>query len=390
MELKKHYIVILSFCVFSGIGFVIGACTPPGGGGGTTDPLAEIKERFETSLHNTREGKATFYEADDGFFSLTGIPISDLPCQKCHGPQYADGTTIGEEYEPGCADCHADPENPTGEIADSVCLNCHGRQAAEQNFAADVHKDAGFACIDCHKEEEMHGTGESVISFLANNATFVKCEDCHVEGGQAGAVPSNTSHTLHGDALACDACHVTTVSSCYNCHFESEVAETGKRFFAQMPRTGFKMLMNFNGKVTTATFQTLVNEGDTFVTIAPFHGHAITADGSACGDCHLQGGNGNQNLVEYSDTGIITVTGWDAEAEGEARLVGPNGVIPVPEDWFTALEFAFLDYTGNATDTINGSDNLALWDFLKIEKDGGHIVFGSPLTQEQMDKLLNN
>ena len=84
------------------------------------------------------------------------------------------------------------------------------------------------------------------------------------------------------------------------------------------------------------------------------------------------------------------MTDWNAAAEGANRLVGPTGVIPVPPDWQTALEFAFLDYTGDATDAISKEDNLPLWDFLKNTADGSHIVYGSPLTEAQMNALIDN
>ena len=341
-------------------------------------------DTFPTSFHGAREGKRDFYEAEDGFVTLTGIPYDDLPCKNCHAAALADGTPVDNEtYVPSCADCHADVEDPTSEVADSICLGCHGRQGAEQNLFSSVHREAGMGCMDCHTDREMHGDGTEYGSFLSPGAMDADCDNCHVEGGSA-VPPSATNmfHTLHGDALHCSACHVASVSSCYNCHFESEVAHTGKRFFGQAPRTGFKMLMNYEGKVHTATFQTLSHEGQTFLTIAPFFGHSVTKEGIMCDDCH-----GNAAVTEYNDTGQIVVTRWDPEAEGTDRLIGPTGVIPIPPDWETALQFDFLDYTGEATDPINRDDNLPLWDFLKTGADGQHAPFGEPLTVDQMNAL---
>lgn len=353
------------------------------------DPIAQREAWFPTSFHGSRHGKANFYEAPDGFANLTGIPASNLPCAQCHAANYADGMAVDNAtYQPGCRDCHADPASP-GPVADTVCLGCHGRQGAEQNLFTDVHRAAGMGCSNCHTDREMHGDGTQYASLLAAGATDTRCETCHVDGDAPPADPAQLAHIIHLDSVSCSACHVESVSSCYNCHFESEVARTGKRFFNQAPRTGFKMLVNFEGKVRTATFQTLSHEGKTFVAIAPFVGHSVTRQGSACGDCHLQGGTGNQNLKEYVDSGKITVTRWDAQAEGAARLVGPTGIIPVPPDWQTALEFAFLQYTGADTDPINKDENLPLWDFLKTEQDGQHMPYGTPLTAEQMEKLAD-
>jgi len=355
-------------------------------------PTAPSPEKtFPTSLHATRNGKQTFYEAADGFATLTGIPYDDLVCKKCHAATLSNGDPVdAATYAPSCADCHVDPDNPTANVADETCLGCHGRQDAEKKLFTDVHRDAGMGCADCHSAREMHGDGTEYASLLSDGALDTDCENCHVAGGSAPVPGPNTFHSLHQDKLHCSACHVKSVSTCYSCHFESEVAETGKRFFNQTPRFGFKMLMNYKGKVYPAAFQSLVNDGKSFVAIAPFYAHSITKDGITCGDCHRQGGSGNANVEEYKNTGKIVVTSWNAAATGADRLVGPTGVIPITQDWKTALEFAHVDYTGNATDPIDKDANLPLWDFLKNTTDGSHIVFGSPLTQAQMDALTNN
>ncbi len=358
----------------------------------TEDKLTVAQRNFPTSLHATRRGKATFYSAPDGFGTITGIPYEQLTCVKCHSATYADGTPVDKAtYEPSCRDCHVDPEKPADHpVTDQICLGCHGRQGAEQRLFTDVHRTAGMNCVDCHTQREMHGDGTAYASFLSPGASDADCENCHVTGGTAPEPGTNMYHTLHLNDVHCSACHVKSVSTCYNCHFDSEVAIGKKRFFAQSPRTGFKMLMNYNGKVHTATFQALSYQGKTFVAIAPFFGHSITKEGITCGDCHLRGGSGNANLKEYVDTGKITVTSWDATKTGAERLVGPKGVIPIPQDWKTALRFVFLNYTGAATDAINAVDNLPLWDFLKNTADGAHAPFGEPLTPEQMNKLINN
>jgi hypothetical protein len=91
----------------------------------------------------------------------------------------------------------------------------------------------------------------------------------------------------------------------------------------------------------------------------------------------------------YDDHGKIVVTSWNAGASGSDRLVGPSGVIPVPADWKTALEFVFLNYSGAPTDPVNGAANLPLWDYLETGSDGSHIVYGSPLTSSQIQALID-
>ncbi len=39
---------------------------------------------YYSSLHYTGEGMRYWYEKDDGFMSITGIPYKELDCSKCH------------------------------------------------------------------------------------------------------------------------------------------------------------------------------------------------------------------------------------------------------------------------------------------------------------------
>ncbi|UCF32499.1 MAG: SMP-30/gluconolactonase/LRE family protein [Phycisphaerales bacterium] len=328
---------------------------------------------FPTSLHGTRAGKAYFYSADNGGFeTITGIPMDDLDCQECHAPTYADGTPVDPAtYEPQCLDCHADPSAP-GPVADSICFGCHGRQNVEANVFGlqDVHRDMGFACTDCHSIGDMHGDGNVYNSQLDPGAIDADCENCHTE-----FEPGNVAHEVHMDTVDCSACHVSTVITCYNCHFESELAGGGKRFFAP-PRQDFKFLVNFEGKVHDATIQSLVYDGQSFYTMAPYYAHAVSSVPATCTDCH-----GNAAVAEYDSTGQITVTEWDA---GTTTLSGPTGVIPVPPDWDTSLKFDFLDYTGDASDPTT---DPAAWVFLKSGADLTQMLYGEPLTVDQLDKL---
>lgn len=342
---------------------------------GTTPPPSEQELNFPTSLHATRKGKETFYAGTNGFFNLTDVAYSTLACNDCHAATLADGTAVdAETYEPSCADCHADPENPTSSVADSICLGCHSRQANEQNLFDDVHRTAGFTCMSCHTSEEMHGDGEEYDSLL--DTVGPQCEDCHSEDGEAGAPPSNAAHGIHGATVNCSACHVKSVIACYNCHFESEVAGAGKRFLTP-PFKDFKMLVNFRGQVHPATFQALVYDQQTFYAIAPYYAHTVTAEVD-CDDCH-----GNAAVTEYADTGNISV----ATIVG-GELQRPSGVIPVPPDYATALLFDFYDYTGDPETPIAETDPN-LWQFLKRGPDLTQMLYGTPLTADQMDSLTD-
>ena len=146
----------------------------------TLSAFAVSQLGLEESLHGTREGKAYFYsEAQGGFETLTGIPMSDLSCQNCHAPTLADGTPVdGATYEPSCGDCHDFPGQGGPAVQDSTCLGCHGRQGAEKTLSgnpnlgpmfADVHASAGFMCTTCHGKEEfpvIHGDDDTVYNSM--------------------------------------------------------------------------------------------------------------------------------------------------------------------------------------------------------------------------------
>ena len=81
----------------------------PGGGSGVDQSpgrIRDIEERFATSLHNTRKGKATYYSAVDGFEQITGVPYDNLSCKNCH-----DKNLVPDWQEPTCTDCHLGAED---------------------------------------------------------------------------------------------------------------------------------------------------------------------------------------------------------------------------------------------------------------------------------------
>jgi hypothetical protein len=77
---------------------------------------------FLSSLHHTGEGMRYWYEAKDGFMTITGIPYEELGCKGCHVKS--------------CNDCHL--EKKKGKMVYSMdkarssqtCLKCHSREKA--------------------------------------------------------------------------------------------------------------------------------------------------------------------------------------------------------------------------------------------------------------------
>lgn len=327
-------------------------------------------EYFETSLHLTGQGKQTWYNANpnQGFERFTGEAYANISCKTCH-----------EEATRGrCERCHTDvaPGEEPGLGAtiasDDVCIGCHGRQGAEINLGfTDVHRTAGFRCMDCHSMGDVHGDGTAYNSMLEDGAIDAKCENCHVTGGQAGPPPSNSEHNLHLASIDCSTCHMQTVVTCHNCHFETEIAQGVKKFFGPPPFPGpggsWLFMVNRNGKVHPANFQSVkfgaAPNAKTFMALAPFYGHTITASGRTCGDCH-----DNANIADYNADGAIAVTTWNGTGFDRAA-----GAIPVPPDYLTALklDFADLDGTGN-------------WVFLETGPDTIQLMYGTPLTASQM------
>ncbi|MEA3278961.1 MAG: hypothetical protein U9Q81_27445 [Pseudomonadota bacterium] len=411
---------------------------PPGvgpGDGGDQSPgrIKDIEERFETSLHNTRKGKETYYSADDGFFQLTHVPYDTLPCKDCHNK-----SAFPDWEEPVCLDCHLYAEDDPPDYAppnDATCLGCHGRQNAEHNLfkdedgePIDVHSQLEMACMDCHVEEEVHGDGTEYLSMRDPGVFKISCSDagCHqdVLEGPGGSEPTadadsveeilsrraSAFHWRHLETVDCAACHAESVISCDSCHFDTEVAGAGKRYYRQIPQTGFKLLLNHHGKVRTASYQSLTwgtSDLDTsgepagedvedvaFYVLAPYSTHTITeAENLRCRDCHVvvRGNNpdnlrvfGNAALKEYLSTGYMTVSQWDEET---GMLLAPQGVIPVPPDWEDALLFDFAYYLGEPTDPVVKDPEGTTWDHLEPETVGMHMPYGTPLTEEQMDRL---
>ena len=70
-------------------------------------------------------------------------------------------------------------------------------------------------------------------------------------------------------------------------------------------------------------------------------------------------------------------------------LLAPTGIIPVPPDWEQALLFDFAYYLGPATDPIQQDSGGTTWGVLEPETVEMHMPYGTPLSEEQMNKLIS-
>ncbi|NQV01059.1 MAG: T9SS type A sorting domain-containing protein [Bacteroidia bacterium] len=332
---------------------------------------------FENSLHKTREGKNTAYNAANGGMELlTGIPMDSLNCKKCHSSTglYPNGDTINPiTYVPSCEDCHDFSQGTT--VLEQTCLNCHSRQSSEIAFypTEDVHRNAGMTCMDCHPKEELHGDdGIYYASCLEDGAIQVACEDCHTP------LPSNSSHDTHVDYVSCNACHVVSVVTCVSCHFETNLAIGKTR--ANTKLKDFKLLVKKNGKVSVGNFSTMGYDGMGNYIISSYHSHVIAKDATDCEDCHFNMGGSNVAIGEYNASGTMTLSTWDA---GTKKIIGPSGVIPIPGDWLAAIKQAWATYT----DPTEWPSNPDHWEFMTDSTWNAHLYYCEALDGPTMAKL---
>lgn len=314
---------------------------------------------FNYSLHHTSEGMRYWYEENDGFMDITGIPYSDkrLDCQNCHVKS--------------CEPCHAlfkdDVCSYSLEKArkQETCLACHKREGSsfaigKKKNMEDVHIQAGMQCTDCHTASEVHGDGTTYKSMRDEGAVVTKCSNCH----KFDEEKLSRSHKVHKEKLDCAACHVENSIFCLNCHFNSVIAQGSRKGNFFPPQQDWLLLVNYNGKVTSGTMQSLVHDGKPFITYAPFFTHAIQKEGRKCTDCHA---NDAVNLV-------IEGKSVHMAKFSDGSIESWRGVVPFAP---ALLKWDFLDKEGDTWIplTFEGEPKIQL------------SCYATPLTDEQLKKM---
>jgi len=310
---------------------------------------------YYSSLHATAKGMAYWYDkAQGGLESITGVPYAEVGCNKCHVNS--------------CDVCHKTTldgkpvySTATAESQEN-CLVCHARESFmmikidKEANTPDVHFNSGMSCMDCHTAREIHGDGVEYKSMKEMGAMDAKCETCHEE------VSESISHDIHGDKLDCKACHVRHVVSCTNCHFETMIKEKKR---VSLPVSGWKFLMNYNGKVTSANMQTFVApENKTFIMFAPQFSHSVKKEGDKCEECHA-----TQNVKQVLKN-KINLTWLE-----EGKIQQTKGAIPVVDG--VQYNSVYQNYENGIWTPITNPATP------KVQ----YVGFGSPLTREQLDEL---
>lgn len=316
--------------------------------------IAGDEDCFSRSLHATGEGMRYWYEEEGGLMNITGIPYADLDCSNCH---------INS-----CDRCHATSDEQAGTCAYSTaeakktatCLQCHGREnltykMCEKQGTLDVH---GRQCTDCHGASDVHGDGKVYRSMRDPGAVKTNCMQCH-EGG----IGDSRAHTVHKDKLDCAACHVSATTACMNCHMDTFL-QTGSRKGNFLPMQDWLLLINHEGKVTSATAMTLVYKDQKFVCYGPYFTHAIQPQGKQCADCHA-----NEAVKRLKAGDKVPMMRFE-----NGEVVNWQGVVPVIDG---QLEWVYLNKSGDGWVPIEGGGDETVQ----------YVEYGTPLTPAQLKKM---
>lgn len=317
---------------------------------------------FTQSLHYTGEGMRYWYEEAGGFMEITGIPYADLDCGSCHVRS--------------CDRCHAVSTEGGMRLSKKkvrdigTCLPCHGREELTYNFdraanSLDVHMAAGMVCADCHDGEDVHGDGVFRHSMRSPGGVNVTCERCHNQTGGEGTPydPTTASHSVHGDRLACQACHVSNTTACMNCHF-GEFVKTGERKGNFIPVKKWVLLINHEGKVTSGSAMSLVYDKKGFLAYVPYYTHSVQPEGRRCGECH-----DNAAIRRINNGERVPVMAYE-----NGETVHWQGVVPLAPE---SLDFVFLDKEGEKWRPLP-ADTEPMVQF---------AAYGEPMTPAQLEML---
>ena len=158
----------------------------------------------------------------------SGSRLVQTSCQSCHvvpDKVIKRGlVTINHaefvSYKASCEDsCHKKEIEKTSDVADSVCLNCHGFSKEQQMDSLELHKShtnhEKVECFACHGKVSHGQTQVSSIS------TMMDCQNCHSDTHQVQRRIYMTQHPMQDEKteLVLSPMFLTHVE-CSGCHIE--------------------------------------------------------------------------------------------------------------------------------------------------------------------------
>ena len=182
---------------------------------------SNIAHMNEMSMHSTLSGFQYNLSARGGDLS-EGSPLHTAfgnHCSQCHTSCGQCHVSRPDELGGGLVSEHEFRETPSMQYN---CVACHGARVGDEylckntGIPADVHwSKEGMTCTKCHSQE-LHGSGQPVLTSRYDNPYLVKCEDCHEDVWTNTA--GNPQHEQHLGDLSCQVCHSVAYKNCYSCH----------------------------------------------------------------------------------------------------------------------------------------------------------------------------
>jgi octaheme c-type cytochrome (tetrathionate reductase family) len=178
---KKN--VINNFCI--GIRGNWASCTACHAGYGWTDASYDFDATENVDCLVCHDGSKTYVKG------AAGLPVPGVNLREV-------AMSVGKPDRDNCGSCHFN-----GGGGDAVKHGDLDSSLFYPSENVDVHMGRyDFICIDCHRTEDHQIAGRSISASL-DQKNQIACVDCH-----ATAPHDEAQLNRHGDALACQTCHI--------------------------------------------------------------------------------------------------------------------------------------------------------------------------------------
>ena len=188
----------------------------------------DIAKKNKTSLHislASYKNKMMLRMNPDKEVQEKVFKAMDTHCMGCHSSCGQCHVSRPKSVGGGLVEGHFFKKTPPVE---TNCTSCHGSRMEKEYFGKnegippDVHRLKMMKCTDCHKGDEMHGSGKAPFDRYAQE-NRARCEDCHQELLFSDLKKSvkplkHPAHAIHRDKVSCQVCHAVAYKNCYNCH----------------------------------------------------------------------------------------------------------------------------------------------------------------------------